>query len=81
MHIFLGERINDFESTKNLIKKVAYNFKLPYFTITPTFSICPVHGYLPGKHNICPHDHTKNELDQYGIEEGGEQFERKSYSL
>ncbi len=82
LHIFLGEKINDYESTKNLIKKIAYNFKLPYFTITPTFSICPVHGYISGKHYVCPYDHTNAELNQHGIEiDGGEQIERKSYSL
>ena len=37
-----------------IIKKIAENYKLPYFTITPTFSICPKHGYLPGEHKYCP---------------------------
>ncbi|MBD3261847.1 MAG: ribonucleoside triphosphate reductase, partial [Candidatus Altiarchaeales archaeon] len=55
-HGFLGERVSDASSCKNLVKKVAYKFKLPYFTITPTFSICPVHGYIPGEHEFCPFD-------------------------
>jgi len=47
-HIFLGEKIRDPEMAKSLVKKVFEKFHLPYITITPTFSICPVHGYLAG---------------------------------
>jgi len=54
LHGYIGERINDPEATKNLVKKIVYSYKLPYFTITPTFSICPVHGYLAGEHKYCP---------------------------
>lgn len=54
LHGFLGERIYDLESTKKLIKKIAEKYSLPYFTLTPTFSICPVHGYLAGEHYTCP---------------------------
>jgi len=54
LHGFLGERISDHEIVKSLIKKVFTKFKLPYFTITPTFSICPTHGYIQGEHFICP---------------------------
>lgn len=53
LHIFVGERLST-KSVKELVKKVASNFKLPYFTITPTFSICPVHGYIAGDHEYCP---------------------------
>jgi len=53
-HGFLGERLNGIESTKKLVRRIAANFKLPYYTITPTFSICPIHGYLPGEHRYCP---------------------------
>ncbi|MGM0437049.1 MAG: anaerobic ribonucleoside-triphosphate reductase, partial [Bacillota bacterium] len=53
-HGFLGEKMPDIESTKLLVKRIAENFKLPYYTITPTFSICPVHGYLSGEHKYCP---------------------------
>ncbi|MFA5992883.1 MAG: ribonucleoside triphosphate reductase [Candidatus Pacearchaeota archaeon] len=52
-HAFIGEKIPT-ESVKILVKKVAENFSLPYFTITPTFSICPVHGYISGDHVYCP---------------------------
>lgn len=54
LHGFVGEKITDVESCKMLIKKIAENYKLPYFTITPTFSICPKHGYLTGEHQYCP---------------------------
>lgn len=54
MHGFLGERMPDVESTKNLVRKIAENFHLPYYTLTPTFSICPKHGYLTGEHPFCP---------------------------
>ncbi len=53
LHIFLGELVNDIEALKGLIKKVVTNFRLPYFTLTPTFSICPSHGYLNGKQEKC----------------------------
>ncbi|QTL98277.1 ribonucleoside triphosphate reductase [Iocasia frigidifontis] len=54
LHGFLGEHLPSTGSTKLLVKRIAENFKLPYYTITPTFSICPVHGYLPGEHEYCP---------------------------
>ena len=54
MHLFLGEQINDIESVKSLIKKIFSKFHLPYLTLTPTFSICPHHGYIAGEHFICP---------------------------
>jgi len=53
LHGFLGEKI-DKNAVKNLVRKIAESYKLPYFTITPTFSICPVHGYLAGEHEYCP---------------------------
>lgn len=54
LHLYLGEKISATDSTKNLIRKVAENYKLPYFSITPTFSICPKHGYISGEHQFCP---------------------------
>ena len=53
-HIFLGERLQSWKSAAELIKKVAWNSKLPYFTLTPTFSVCPTHGYNSGEHRLCP---------------------------
>ncbi len=52
-HLFLGEEVRDIEVVKNVVKKVANSFKLPYFTLTPTFSVCPSHGYISGEHEIC----------------------------
>ena len=54
LHGFLGEKINDIEIVKNLVKKISNGYRLPYFTFTPTFSICPKHGYLTGEHHTCP---------------------------
>ncbi|MFH1696237.1 MAG: anaerobic ribonucleoside-triphosphate reductase [Candidatus Micrarchaeota archaeon] len=53
-HTFLGEKMSDGESCKQLVKKIAENTKLPYYSITPTFSVCPVHGYIAGEHFNCP---------------------------
>lgn len=53
LHFFLGERPENKEGLKSFVKKVAYGFHLPYFTITPTASICPKHGYLPGEQEFC----------------------------
>lgn len=67
VHLFIGEKINDISIVKKLVRKIAENYSLPYFTITPTFSICPIHGYIPGSHKYCPYDHTLEELQKYGI--------------
>jgi ribonucleoside-triphosphate reductase len=54
LHGFLGESINDIETVRQVVKRIASNFKLPYFTLTPTFSVCKDHGYLRGKVESCP---------------------------
>jgi ribonucleoside-triphosphate reductase (formate) len=54
LHIFLGEEEPSPTATKNLVRKVAENYALPYYTITPTFSVCPDHGYIAGEHQLCP---------------------------
>jgi ribonucleoside-triphosphate reductase len=54
LHGFLGERLWDIKTTRDLVRKIAENYSLPYFTLTPTFSICPVHGYISGEHYTCP---------------------------
>ncbi len=54
LHGFLGESLPTAEMTKKLVRKVAENYKLPYFSVTPTFSICPKHGYLKGEWEYCP---------------------------
>lgn len=53
-HAFLGEAVSSSEGCKMLVRRIAENFKLPYFTLTPTFSICMEHGYLRGEHFKCP---------------------------
>ena len=62
LHVFLGELVTDTNAIKGLIKKVATNFKLPYFTLTPTFSVCPSHGYLNGKQEKCPECGQETEI-------------------
>lgn len=54
LHGFIGEKMPSVQATKDLVKKIAENYHLPYYTITPTFSICPIHGYLAGEHRFCP---------------------------
>ncbi len=54
LHLYLGERIGDIEVAKNLIRKIFTNYKLPYISLTPTFSICNSHGYIAGEHFACP---------------------------
>lgn len=54
VHLFIGEKIDDPLMVKKLVKKVCETYKMPYFTITPTFSVCPAHGYMAGEHKYCP---------------------------
>jgi len=65
LHLFAGERISDTETIKSLIKKIFENFHLPYVTFTPTFSICPVHGYVAGEHFYCPQCTIKQPCEVY----------------
>ncbi|SFP99459.1 ribonucleoside-triphosphate reductase class III catalytic subunit [Oscillibacter sp. PC13] len=53
-HAFLGEKLPDWKAAADLVRKIAENFKLPYYTMSPTYSICPEHGYLSGEHATCP---------------------------
>jgi anaerobic ribonucleoside-triphosphate reductase len=61
-HCFLGERIDDPEACKLLVRRIVENFHLPYFTLTPTFSICPTHGYIAGEHLQCPQCGKETEI-------------------
>ncbi|TKR53706.1 ribonucleoside triphosphate reductase [Allopusillimonas ginsengisoli] len=54
LHLYMTEPLSTAESCKQLVKRALSRFRLPYITVTPTFSICPVHGYLGGSHNFCP---------------------------
>lgn len=60
LHLYMGERLSNAESCKKLVQTVLQKFHLPYITITPTFSICPKHGYLPGEHHFCPKCDAEN---------------------
>ena len=53
-HAFLGEKLPDWKAAANLVKKIAENYKLPYYTLSPTYSICKKHGYIEGEHYTCP---------------------------
>ncbi|MFP4379391.1 MAG: ribonucleoside triphosphate reductase [Candidatus Sumerlaeia bacterium] len=62
LHLYLGEAIEDTETAKKLIKAVFKNYKLPYISLTPTFSICPTHGYLNGEQFSCPTCQAETEV-------------------
>lgn len=62
IHLFLGEHIEDGNVVKSMVRKICENYHLPYFTFTPTFSVCPNHGYLPGELARCPRCNTDCEI-------------------
>ncbi len=66
-HAFVGEQIDDWRQARLLVRRIAERYHLPYFTITPTFSICPVHGYVAGRHEYCPYEHSHGELERWGV--------------
>jgi ribonucleoside-triphosphate reductase len=66
LHGFIGEQIDDWKQARRLVRRIAENFRLPYYTLTPTFSICPVHGYIAGEHKYCPYEHSKQDIERYG---------------
>lgn len=70
LHLYMGERISDSETCKNLVKRVLTQYRLPYITVTPTFSICPKHGYIAGEHDFCPL--CDKEIDYAGEKEDTE---------
>jgi ribonucleoside-triphosphate reductase len=90
LHMFMGERVNDWQTCRDFVKRVAENYHLPYFTITPTFSICPTHGYQKGEVPACGACGTKNEIwsrvmgyfrpvDQWNKGKQSEYAERQPY--
>lgn len=54
LHLYMGERVSSAAACKKLVRRALENFRLPYVTVTPTFSICPKHGYVEGEHAFCP---------------------------
>jgi len=61
-HAFLGEKLPDWKAAANLVRKIADNYKLPYYTLSPTYSVCREHGYLAGEHYTCPQCGQKAEV-------------------
>ena len=61
-HAFLGQKLSDWKAAANLVKKIAANYKLPYYTLSPTYSICAEHGYIIGEHYSCPICGAKTEV-------------------
>ncbi|CAM4107353.1 ribonucleoside triphosphate reductase [Flavobacterium antarcticum] len=68
LHLYMNEKLSSVEACRNFVKKVITNFKLPYITVTPVFSVCPKHGYLNGEHEFCPKCDTEL-LNQLNIEQ------------
>ena len=68
LHAFIGEKIYNNEQVKNIIRKIFENYTLPYLSITPTFSICPEHGYISGEHKTCPYDKKEEEKEENKID-------------
>ncbi len=61
-HAFLGEKLPSWKAAADLVRKIAENYKLPYYTMSPTYSVCKTHGYLTGEHYTCPHCGEKTEV-------------------
>ncbi len=61
-HAFLGEKLPDWKAAANLVRKIAENYKLPYYTLSPTYSVCKDHGYIAGEHFECPICHKSAEV-------------------
>ncbi len=55
LHLYMSEPISSVQVCKNLVRNVLKNYRLPYISITPSFSVCPIHGYIPGHKDWCPH--------------------------
>lgn len=62
-HTFLGEKLPDWKAAANLVRTIANNYKLPYYTLSPTYSVCKNHGYIPGEVYTCPHCGEKTEVN------------------
>lgn len=68
LHLFLGEQIDDWRQARDLVRRVFERYNLPYLSLSPTFSICPIHGFLGGDFEYCPYAHSQDELEKYGVE-------------
>jgi len=92
LHLFLGERVRDWKACARFVRKVAEGYRLPYFTLTPTFSVCPSHGYLAGEVPECAACGARCEVwsrvvgyfrpvDQWNIGKRSEYVQRQEYSM
>ncbi len=92
LHLFLGERVTDWKTCARFVRKVAESYRLPYFTLTPTFSVCPAHGYLAGETPECPTCGARCEVwsrivgyfrpvDQWNTGKKSEYVQRKEYAV
>jgi len=92
LHIFSSEKIEEPEIVKHMAKKICENYRLPYFTFSPTFSICPQHGYIAGQFEVCPSCNQKTEVfsrivgylrpvNQWNVGKQEEYINRKSFKL
>ena len=64
LHLYMGEPVSSGDAAQKIVRTIFENYKVPYMTLTPTFSICPKHGYLPGKHEFCPKCDAENAANQ-----------------
>ena len=91
-HAFLGEKLPSWESAAALVRKIAENYRLPYYTLSPTYSICKDHGYLEGEHFTCPHCGQPSEVysritgyyrpvQNWNVGKSQEYKERKEYDM
>ncbi len=62
-HVFMGEALKDWKACSNLVKSISSNYRIPFFTISPTYSICRVHGYLNGEQYECPKCKAEREAE------------------
>ena len=73
-HVYMGEAIKDWQTCRDLVRSIASTYRIPFFTVSPTYSICPVHGYISGEHFTCPkckaeaEQELKNKLQQLEAE-------------
>lgn len=82
LHCYMTERVSSAESCRDLVRKILSRFRLPYITITPTFSICPTHGYLAGEYDFCPRcDHENGYVDVPELDESFRQKHRSKLAV
>ena len=66
LHIFAGEQVSDPTVIKEMVRRICQNYHLPYFTFSPTFSVCQSHGYITGEQPVCPHCGSATEVYSRG---------------